>query len=129
VNWLVGSHDGAYAFTVGQRRGLGLARPEPRYVLAIEPASRTVTVGPAAALDVATVLTRTPVWSVPRALPLACSVQLRAHGMVHDCVVTPDGDGWSVALRTPARGVAAGQTAVLYDGDTVLGSATIRATA
>ena len=126
---VVGSHDGAYAFTVGQRRGLGLARPEPRYVLSIEPATRTVTVGPAAALDVATVLTGPPVWSVPRALPLECSVQLRAHGMVHGCVVTPDGDGWSLALRSAARGVAAGQTAVLYDGDTVLGSATIRATA
>jgi tRNA-specific 2-thiouridylase len=126
---VVGAHDGAYAFTVGQRRGLGLARPEPRYVLSIEPVSGTVTVGPAAALDVQSVLTEVPVWSVPRELPLECTVQLRAHGMVHACVVTPDGPGWALHLRTPARGVAAGQTAVLYDGDTVLGSATIRATA
>jgi tRNA-specific 2-thiouridylase len=49
--------------------------------------------------------------------------------MVHDCTVTASGDGWSLALTTPARGVAAGQTAVLYDGDTVLGSATITSTA
>jgi len=125
---VVGSHDGAYAFTVGQRRGLGLSRPTPRYVLSIEPVSRTVTVGPAAALDVSTVFTGAPVWSSPRSLPLECSVQLRAHGAVHDCVVTPEGAGWSVALRSPARGVAAGQTAVLYDRDTVLGSATIRST-
>ena len=125
---VVGSHDGAYAFTVGQRRGLGLARPEPRYVLSIEPVSRTVTVGPAAALDVSTVLTGVPVWSSPRPLPLRCSVQLRAHGMVHDCSVSAAGVGWSLALDTPARGVSAGQTAVLYDGDTVLGSATITAT-
>jgi tRNA-specific 2-thiouridylase len=97
--------------------------------LAIEPVSRTVTVGPAAALDVSTVLTGVPVWSSPRPLPLSCSVQLRAHGMVHDCCVTADGDGWSLELTTPARGVAAGQTAVLYDSDTVLGSATICATA
>jgi len=126
---VVGSHDGAYAFTVGQRRGLGLARETPRYVLSIEPVSRTVTVGPATALDVSTVLTGVPVWSVPRALPMDCSVQLRAHGMVHGCRVSADGTGWSVALTTPARGVAPGQTAVLYDGDTVLGSATITATA
>jgi tRNA-specific 2-thiouridylase len=125
---VVGAHEGAYGYTVGQRRGLGLARSTPRYVLSIEPVTRTVTVGPAAALDVSTVLTGVPVWSVPRALPLTCLVQLRAHGMVHACTVTADDDGWSLSLATPARGVAAGQTAVLYDGDTVLGSATITAT-
>ncbi|MDX6219815.1 MAG: tRNA-uridine 2-sulfurtransferase, partial [Frankiales bacterium] len=101
----------------------------PRYVLSVEPVSRTVTVGPATALDVSTVVTDVPVWSVPRSLPLQCSVQLRAHGMVHDCTVSAEGEGWSLALATAARGVAAGQTAVLYDGDTVLGSATIRSTA
>jgi len=130
---VVGQHDGAYVFTVGQRRGLDLRVPaadgRPRYVLSVEPVSRTVTVGPAAALDVTTVLAGSPVWSSPRPLPLRCDVQLRAHGMVHGCTVTPHGDGWSLALHTPARGVAAGQAAVLYDGDAVLGSATITATA
>jgi tRNA-specific 2-thiouridylase len=126
---VVGRHDGAYAFTVGQRRGLALTVPapdgRPRYVLSVEPVSRTVTVGPQEALDVSTVVTGPPVWSSPRPLPLACQVQLRAHGMVHGAVVTPDGDGWSLALTTPARGVAPGQAAVLYDGSTVLGSATV----
>ncbi|MDP9433887.1 MAG: hypothetical protein M3P93_01270 [Actinomycetota bacterium] len=41
----------------------------------------------------------------------------------------PDGDGWRIALGQPARGIAAGQAAVLYDGDTVLGSATVSGTA
>ncbi len=126
---VVGTHEGAYAYTVGQRRGLDLRVPaadgRPRYVLAVEPVSRTVTVGPAEALDVGTVLTGSVVWSSPRPMPLSCSVQLRAHGMVHDCIVTPHGVGWSIALATPARGVAAGQAAVLYDGDEVLGSATV----
>jgi tRNA-uridine 2-sulfurtransferase len=129
---VVGRHDGAYAYTVGQRRGLDLRVPatdgRPRYVLSVEPVSRTVTVGPAEALDISTVRTAAPVWSSPRALPLACSVQLRAHGMVHDALVSTDGAGWSIALAEPARGVAPGQAAVLYDGDTVLGSATITAT-
>ncbi|HUR14861.1 MAG TPA: tRNA 2-thiouridine(34) synthase MnmA [Mycobacteriales bacterium] len=128
---VVGSHTGAFAFTVGQRRGLDLRVPaadgRPRYVLSVEPVSRTVTVGPAEALDVTTVLTAAPVWSAPRPLPLDCAVQLRAHGMVHDCTVTAAGNGWSIALASPARGVAAGQAAVLYDGDTVLGSATVTA--
>jgi tRNA-specific 2-thiouridylase len=52
-------------------------------------------------------------------------VQLRAHGGLHGCVVEPDGSHWRLRLTTPARGVAAGQTAVLYDGDRVLGSATL----
>ncbi|MCW2599890.1 MAG: tRNA(5-methylaminomethyl-2-thiouridylate)-methyl transferase [Frankiales bacterium] len=130
---VVGEHDGAYAYTVGQRRGLALTVPapdgRPRYVLSIEPVSRTVTVGPASALDVSRVLTGRPVWSSPRPLPLACEVQLRAHGMVHACTVTPSGDGWQLALDTAARGVAPGQAAVLYDGDTVLGSATVSSAA
>jgi tRNA-specific 2-thiouridylase len=130
---VVGSHDGAYSFPVGQRRGLDLRVPAPdgapRYVLSVEPATRTVTVGPSTALDISTVQTREPVWSSPRPLPLACAVQLRAHGMVHDCHVAPAGDGWSISLASPARGVAPGQAAVLYDGDEVLGSATISATA
>ena len=126
---VVGQHEGAYAYTVGQRRGLALTVPapdgRPRYVLSIEPVLRTVTVGPVEALEVTTVMTSSPVWSNPRPLPLACEVQLRAHGMLHGCTVTAAGSGWSLALHTPARGLAAGQAAVLYDGDIVLGSATV----
>jgi len=127
---VVGHHGGAYAYTVGQRRGLDLRVPaadgRPRYVLSIEPVSRTVTVGPREALDVTTVLTGRPVR--PLELPVRCEVQLRAHGMVHGCTVTDAPDGWAIELATPAQGVAAGQAAVLYDGDRVIGCATISAT-
>ena len=124
---VVGQHDGTYGYTVGQRRGLGITKTDgrPRYVLSVEPVSRTVTVGPSEALDVHTVRTGPPVRALQ--LPVSCEVQLRAHGMVHGCTVTAAGDGWSLALTTPARGVAAGQAAVLYDGDTVLGAATVTA--
>jgi tRNA-specific 2-thiouridylase len=131
---VVGTHDGAYAYTVGQRRGLALDVPatdgRPRYVLSLSPVDRTVRVGPAEALDVTTVRTAAPLWTrgTP-ALPLRCEVQLRAHGMVHGCTVRGDGSGWEIALSTPARGIAPGQAAVLYDGDIVLGSATIAAAA
>jgi tRNA-specific 2-thiouridylase len=129
---VVGHHDGAYAFTVGQRKGLDLSVPaadgRPRYVLSVEPVSSTVTVGPVEALDVSTVLTGPPVWSSPRELPLRCDVQLRAHGAVFACAVSASGDGWAIALDTPARGIAPGQAAVLYDGTTVLGSATVAST-
>jgi tRNA-uridine 2-sulfurtransferase len=128
---VVGRHDGAYAFTVGQRRGLDIRVPahdgRPRYVLAVEPVSRTVTVGPREALDVTTVLTGPPV--AESVLPSRCEVQLRAHGMVHGCQVVETADGWAIELATPAQGVAAGQAAVLYDDDRVLGCATIIGTA
>jgi tRNA-specific 2-thiouridylase len=126
---VVGEHDGAYAYTVGQRRGLALPRPaadgRPRYVLSVEPVTRTVTVGPAEALDVSVVRCEDPRWLAPRALPLTCQAQLRAHGAVHDCVVHADGGGWRLELASPARGVAPGQAAVLYEGDRVLAAATL----
>lgn len=126
---VVGQHDGAYAYTVGQRRGLALSVPaadgKPRYVLSVEPVSRTVTVGPGAALDVSVLRCERPLWLDQRVLPLACGVQLRAHGGLHECVVRPCDDGWEITLTEPARGVAPGQTAVLYDGDRVIGSATL----
>src|SRR5580704_5194712 len=128
---LLGRHDGSYGFTIGQRKGLGLDRPaadgRPRFVLSIEPVSRTVTVGPAEALDVLEIEAARPVWSgcEPPPGPVDCLVQLRAHGEVHPAVCAPDGDAVRITLREPARGVAPGQAAVFYDGDTVLGSATI----
>ena len=130
----VGTHDGAYAFTVGQRRGLRLDHPaadgRPRYVLGIEPASRTVTVGTAEELDVRDITAQRPVWTGcdPLTEPRESQVQLRAHGEVYPCEARLDGDALQIALRERARGVATGQTAVLYDGDTVLGSATIAST-
>ena len=131
---LVGSHDGSYGFTVGQRKGLAISRPaadgRPRFVLDIEPVSRTVTVGPAEALDVRVIDTIRPVWSGcwPPSEPVDCLVQLRAHGEIHPAVCAPGGDGVRISLREPARGIAPGQAAVFYDGDAVLGSATIAAT-
>ena len=76
---VLGEHDGAYGFTVGQRRGLRMGTPagdgKPRYVLDIEPVTRTVTVGPAEGLDVTEITATRPVWtgcaplSGPRRLP------------------------------------------------------------
>ncbi|MET7867723.1 tRNA 2-thiouridine(34) synthase MnmA [Micromonospora taraxaci] len=132
---VVGSHTGAYAYTVGQRRGLHLDRPapdgRPRYVLSITPKTNTVMVGPAEALEVSEVRAVRPVWTggaLPDS-PVECEVQLRAHGSVVPATVALDGDLLHAELRQPVRGVAAGQAVVAYRpdpaGDVVLGSATI----
>ena len=132
---VVGTHDGSYGFTVGQRKGLRIGTPapdgRPRYVLDIEPVSNTVTVGPAEALGVTDIEAGPPVWSgcLPPAAPIDCTVQLRAHGDAHGATVWLDGGALRIRLERPARGVARGQAAVLYDGDVVLGSATITHTA
>ena len=130
---VVGTHDGSYGFTIGQRKGLGIDRPaeggRPRFVLSIEPVSGTVTVGPAEALDVLEIEAARPVWSgcLPPTGPVDCLVQLRAHGDVHAAVCEPAGDTVRISLREPARGIASGQAAVFYAGEAVLGSATITA--
>ena len=131
---VLGTHDGAYGFTVGQRKGLRLGRPaadgRPRYVLGIEPVSGTVTVGSREALEVDRVTGTRARWcgAAPDG-PLACTVQLRAHGEPHRAVVRVLCDEVEVELIDPARGIAPGQTAVVYDGTRVVGSATIAATA
>ena len=131
---VLGAHEGAYGFTVGQRKGLRLDRPaadgNPRYVLSIEPVSNTVTVGPGAALAVSEITAARPVWTgcPPPLSPVECSVQLRAHGEVYPCAAWLESGELRIQLRARARAVAAGQAAVLYDGGTVLGSATITST-
>jgi len=130
----LGTHNGAYAYTVGQRKGLDLRVPaadgRPRYVLSITPKTNTVAVGPREALAVDVVTGSRVIWhGTPT--PVECEVQLRAHGDVVPAVVTVEGDALTARLLSPARGVAAGQAIVAYqrdaEGDIVLGSATITA--
>ena len=133
----VGEHGGTYGFTVGQRRGLGIAVGDqrPRYVLGIEPVTRTVTVGTADLAGVPAVRTGAPTWTgrTPR-LPFAAQVQVRAHAAPVDCAVSAGDDGGLlIEFADEHRGVVApGQSAVLYQpdplrGDRVLGQAAVTA--
>jgi len=135
---VLATHEGVHGFTIGQRKGLGLAGPgpdgRPRYVTAIDAGTATVHVGEAHDLDVFALTGRAPVFTSGPAFsgPVECAVQVRAHGETAGAIVELIGDELDVRLRTPLRGVAPGQTLVLYrpdpDGDEVLGSATIAAT-
>jgi len=131
---VVGQHDGAHGFTVGQRRGLGLGVPaadgKPRYVLSLSVADNTVRVGSGEALEVGFIRTGEPVWhtQVTTGDSFECTVQLRAHGMISPATVTPYATSTEVELHRRQRGIAAGQTAVFYGGpeaDVVLGAARI----
>lgn len=133
---VVGRHDGAYAYTVGQRKGLALGRPapdgKPRYVLSVEPVRNRVVVGPAEELAVGTVEADRGVWfAAPGPAPFACEVQVRAHGTPVPAVATASPDGTvrvDVDVAAGLRGVAPGQSLVVYDGTRVLGQATVTGT-
>ena len=129
----VGSHDGAFGFTIGQRKGLRIGHPaadgKPRYVLDISPVDNTVTVGPAAALDVVALTAIKPRWcgTEPEG-PDQYTAQLRAHGGETGVSAELVDGTLQVTFDEPVRGVAPGQAIVLYDGTRVVGSATIATT-
>ncbi len=135
---VLAEHDGVHRFTIGQRKGLGIAGPgrdgRPRYVTAIDPGTQTIHVGDVTDLDVHALTGRAPVFTAGCAPPgrIECAVQVRAHGETASAVAELVGDELCVRLVTPLRGVACGQTLVLYrpdpDGDEVLGSAIITGT-
>lgn len=132
-------HDGAFAYTIGQRRGLDLKHPaadgRPRYVTGIDAATGTVRVGPREALRVSSIQAdRLKFLHSAMQGTVECEVQVRAHGGVVACTaeINPDGESMALDLHAPLSGVAPGQAAVLYlpdpSGDVVLGSGTITRT-
>lgn len=129
---VVGEHAGAYAFTVGQRKGLRLPRPaadgKPRYVTTIDTERNLVVVGPEQLLSVRFLVGDAAVWlapDVPADVATDCEVQVRAHGAPVRASVVRSGDRVEATLEEPLRGVAAGQSLVIYQGTRVLGQATV----
>jgi tRNA-specific 2-thiouridylase len=116
---VLGTHRGHFHYTVGQRRGLPVQRPEPLYVVATDARANTITLGPRAALDVDFVPLRGI--RLHRDASEVDGVRLRYHARVVPCRLEPEG----VALDEPFSAPAPGQTAVLLAGDVVIGCATI----
>ena len=130
---VVGAHAGAHQFTVGQRHGLNLSVPaadgRPRYVLAVSPATNSVTVGPKEALAVRVIEGIRPTWTQGMvAGPWRGLAQWRAHSEPMAATIETAGDTVRVTLDAPAHGIAPGQAVVHYDGERVVGSATIART-
>jgi tRNA-specific 2-thiouridylase len=129
----LGTHQGAFTYTIGQRKGLGISQPSDdgraRYVLKIEPVSNTVVVGAHEALAISTILGEKLRMCGPTPVGINRGfAQVRAHGAAIPCTYQFVGDGVTVTLDEPLHGLATGQAVVLYEDDRVVGSATVTAT-
>ena len=124
----VGKHKGAVRYTVGQRRGLGLAMGEPVYVCGKDMEKNTVSVGPEAALFSDTVIVDDMNWiAIPELTePIHIKAKIRYRQAEQPVTVSPMEDGRvKLVFDEPQRAAAIGQAAVLYDGDVVVGGGTI----
>ena len=119
----IAEHAGVHHFTVGQRKGLGVAKGEPLYVISTDPASQRVTVGSNDQLLRATLIARDVNWvSWPGlAAPARAEVKIRHRHQAAPAILSPIGDNVEVRFDEPQRAVTPGQAAVFYQGDLVLG--------
>jgi tRNA-specific 2-thiouridylase len=120
----LGRHDGVWRYTPGQRRGIGLATPEPVYALRADTATNTLTIGPRGSLEVHGVSVRGRLY-----LPVErAAAKLRYRSDAVPALVEATEDGFTLRLDQPAFAVAPGQVAVLYDDDAIVGAGVIVAT-
>ena len=121
---ILGEHHGLAHYTIGQRRGLGIATGEPLYVTAIDPASNTVVVGPRedvySDLLVASELNWVSIEELRQ--PVEAKARIRYLHREADAVIAPLEDGSvSVKFAEPQMAIAPGQAVVFYQGDDILG--------
>ena len=124
---VVGTHSGAVRYTLGQRKGLGLALGAPVYVCGKDMQANTVTVGPESELFDSIVYAEDVNWIAIPALtgPLRVTARTRYHQAEQQATVYPAENGFRLEFDQPQRAPTPGQAAVLYQGDVVLGGGTI----
>ena len=127
----LGEHRGVVNFTVGQRRGLGVAVGEPRYVVELDPHTSTVVIGSARELRTKGIEVENVSWvdgAPPPGTQPECLVQIRVHGEPARARLARSDSRpyrWTVSFLEPQQVAAPGQAAVFYRGDEVLGGGTI----
>lgn len=123
----VGTHKGALAYTLGQRKGLGLAMGAPVYVCAKDMAANTVTIGPEEVLFSTTLIAEDLNWMPFPALtqPMRVTAKARSRHREQPATVYPEDERVRVVFDQPQRALTPGQVVVFYDGELVLGSGTI----
>ena len=125
---VVGTHSGAVAYTLGQRKGLGLAMGAPVYVCGKDTEKNTVTVGPNEALFAKSLRAKDWNWFPFPALtePMRVTAKARSRHIAQPATVYPEDNGFArVEFDEPQRAITPGQAVVLYDGDLVIGGGTI----
>jgi len=125
---MVGQHQGAIAYTLGQRKGLGLAMGQPVYVCGKDMCANTVTVGPNEALFQKNLLAKDWNWiSIPEpAAPMRAMAKTRSRMTEQPATIYPEGEGIArIEFDQPQRAITPGQAVVLYQEDMVLGGGTI----
>lgn len=118
---VLGRHAGYERFTIGQRKGLGLAFGEPRFVVRIDADSREVVIGTRDELGRDSLTATDANWLADTPVRFRAMAQIRYRHRPAACEVQRDEDGFSLTFDEPEQGVAPGQAAVIYDGDRVLG--------
>ena len=126
---VLGRHEGLADFTVGQRRGLGLATGRTLYVTALDPARNTVVVGEASEVEIDTLVAEHVNWIAINRLegPLEATAQIRHRHKPAPATIRPCGQGVEVRFETPQWAPAPGQSVVFYQDDLVLGGGVIAA--
>ncbi len=125
---VLGEHDGTHRYTVGQRRGLGVAAGTPLYVLALDPDRNAVIVGPETRLYRRRLLATGVNWIAigAPAKPIRAAARVRYRHHEAPATISPAGAGAvEVTFDEPQRAATPGQAVVFYEGDTVLGGGTI----
>jgi tRNA-specific 2-thiouridylase len=120
---ILGSHEGYWRYTVGQRKGIGVAFASPLFVVRVDPATDTVWVGGEEDLLGQELTARDASWCLEApAGPLSCRVKIRSRSTEVEAVVHPLGDRRvRVVFQAPQRAIAPGQAVVFYGEDEVLG--------
>lgn len=125
---VLGRHKGVVHYTIGQRKGLGIAFGEPMYVTRIDPTSNRITLGPDGSQYRSSLTARDLNWiSIPSLeSPMRVTAQVRYRAAPAPALLEPCADGSvCVTFDTPQRSVTPGQAVVFYDGNLVAGGGTI----
>ena len=122
---VLGKHKGFPFYTIGQRKGLGIALGKPAYVIKINPAKNTVMLGDEVQLITRYMLIDEPQWVSGVPENLSVRVRYRSHPIECDAPVAVGDGRWLVKLHGDASAITPGQSAVFYCGNTVVGGAFI----
>ena len=122
---VLGSHKGVANYTIGPRKGLGIAAPQPLYVTRLDVANRQVVVDTGDKLFTATLTASDAHWIYKPPLPATLQAKIRYGSRTAACTVAEAENYLRVTFAEPVRAVTPGQSIVFYDGDEVLGGAII----